>query len=437
MPESEVKGLYTNIGEIENQTLAYIEDSKNVFLTDLHKKHTDTAIIEFSAILNSMIILIQKYFTNEQTIINYRVEGYNIYDIKESVPFAKDIRDLQKLTSIAFPIYNYFSKLIGVSVPTTRHNFKKKIVTALFSVAAVEDINKVYEKTLDDFMQLKYKKNKTNFFCYCLSTMKDYDLDANVLIIGFKRSGKSNYMLQSVRKISAMRLGIRMSDVDAKLLESDFAGKNIFYDKRQDLERALKTKEKQVICIDEGFLVLDRRNAMNKSVIKLTQTLNEYGDKGNVSFTLMQDFTALERRMVNISNAIVFVISRGRAMLFSKDKTFASLVRDLFGFDYLVDNPYIFNQHRDKIIHRLKQMSSYICELKWKKLGDNLLFKDTGSSGNAFYDSYLKNKLMHQKSSVERDDEASGITAAGELDIAFDPITKRYFKPSERQMVQP
>jgi len=390
----EVHGLYTNIGEIENNTLALIEIQKNELMFGMSEMMHETAVIKLNSVVNSMILIVEKYFRSTGSIKSFKPDGYSIYELKEYIPFAENVGELQILCNYIFTIYNHYAKILGVSVPTSFSDYKKKIVSTLFGISNREvDMDELKEELIEKFKLTKLPDNPTNFFYFCISSMKDHDLNCDGLLLGFKRAGKSTLMLQAVRKLTMLRNHFTTEEqADEFLVKGLFADKNIFYDQRQNLNTAMKSMYEQILCVDEGFLIMDRRQSMSGSLVKLTQTINECGDRLNITLTLIQDYLALERRVVGSVNFIMFVVARGQALLFSADKTFASLVRDLFGFDYLTENQWIFRQDREKVIARLKALPSYIADIEWEQLGDNLEYNKSGKSGNEFYDMYLNNK---------------------------------------------
>ena len=80
-------------------------------------------------------MLSSKYFRPDDVtryVINISGKFYNFYDLKQICDTGiEDLFIIRTVAENSFNIYNHFAKQIGVAIPRTRRNPRKKLVDRL------------------------------------------------------------------------------------------------------------------------------------------------------------------------------------------------------------------------------------------------------------------------------------------------------------------
>jgi ribosomal protein L32 len=199
--------------------------------------------------------------------------------------------------------------------------------------------------------------------------MPEYDLDYNGLVIGFARIGKSTLALQEYRRKYAFDMKVDdLSLADDYLIQHKFASENIAYSKKQDVKAMFrKGNIGDGFLFDEGYLLADRRESLDRAQVRISQLVNFYANRNRCIETCFQNLSDCDRRWFSKANAIQVIVERGHALLFCGSKNFA-LFKDLYGFERFVDNPNLLGADYESGVYRLRRLSSYVCDLHWSPL---------------------------------------------------------------------
>jgi predicted house-cleaning noncanonical NTP pyrophosphatase (MazG superfamily) len=123
-PSQELKSVYT-LADIDRFTIAQIEQGKAKFLSELNSYSEHRASESLQDLLSLMQTILEKYFTKE-TIEKKKIDGFDFYTIKRKIKGNVKISTVRRACELSFTIYNQFIKQIGVEIPTTTVNVKKK-----------------------------------------------------------------------------------------------------------------------------------------------------------------------------------------------------------------------------------------------------------------------------------------------------------------------
>lgn len=279
-------------------------------------------------------------------------------------------------------------------------------------------MDKFSDALIADFYKIGCVDTKLNYLAYALSRMAEHDLDANVLIFGFARIGKSTLLLQFIRKIYSFRLGYMAyypnknnhfkGKIDQWLIDQEFVHNHLVYDSKQSLKDIFKKYQKEVIGSDEGYLTADRRESMGGQSIKLTQVVNAYAYCRNINFTLIQNLSDIDKRYVEKSNVAVMITERSGALVFAKNQNFP-IIKSYYGFERFIDDPDLIANY-DTGKHNFKRLKSFISTLSWRKLAKLDANGDIDmATANPFYKTYIKEKKLWTGNITEQSEEIAPV----------------------------
>ena len=124
----EIKGVYT-ISDIDKFNIAHIETVKTNYLLNLSTFDPEESREQLLDLLSIMQMYLEKYFSvdqiNKQTV-NIAGKLYTFYDLKNVAESVAENTIMRLVAQNAFNIYNHFAKIIGVEIPTTKSNPKKR-----------------------------------------------------------------------------------------------------------------------------------------------------------------------------------------------------------------------------------------------------------------------------------------------------------------------
>lgn len=405
----EIRAMYSK-DEIDVFTLGDIERAKNTLLGSVNSLTTTQIHEQLNDLLSLMQTILEKYFTsynkdgslNRNNILNQKIDVFNpktnkndmfnFYDIKAVAENVYDPRILRKIMEMEFTIYNLFIKQLGVAIPTTRTDFKKKLIERLFGITF-----NFGQDFIDAFL-LRYKEalkitkladSPLVFEGFCISEMPKYDLDSTHLFIGFARIGKSTLVLDLSRIIYCFKYSCTLGEAETIMIINKFTSTHIIYDQHQKYESAIKNLYADIVIGDEMYLLGDKRQGMYGTNINLTQKLSTHANHNLIHMFLIQQLTDLDQRYLNKANTIHLLTARGDAYLYSTLKNF-SIIKQDYDFDYLQKNPWLFRS-LDLGLESLKKPSSFITnDISW----DNL-------KTNKIYASYLLAKAEWQEEDID------------------------------------
>ena len=387
---TQITGLY-RISDIDKFNIARIDGIKTNFLMSFTALSPNSAQTQLSDILSNMQEVIQKYFSDvdiRKHTVKIGNEDIDFFTLKEYAKMNLQSKDLiRTIAENAFNIYNHFTKIIGVAIPTSKKNVKKKLISRLFSL--IPNKNKAFYDNMmlgyKNFLKLdyRYKNSLGNLAFYCISEMPKYDLNCNILMVGSARIGKSTHFLHGARRIYSARWKKSLDEVDLELINNGWVFDKIIYSKEQGLEPIMKSKE-SVIGVDELYFVADRRNSMNTKQVEYTGKINAYASNNNTIFNLIQNLSDVDTRVYSSTNVLYLEYERGRALLYIKSKNFP-IIKDTYEFEKFAKNPELLGDMNTALDH-LKRIPSYIGEVRYSNM-----------EGNVLYNTYKTRKDKFQK----------------------------------------
>lgn len=411
-PIGEVHGIFTK-DMIDTEALYRIDSFKNDLLMNLDKTNPNDRIEKLQNLFSLMQSKLEKYF-DKQTIVNTRIKlftgEYNFYDAKGAITEAEDLETARDICEVGFTCYDLLLKKIGVALPTMISDPKKKLIQNLFSLVKKKNPEAFIERLLAEYKYTGVQHSNNNLLCFCISQAYKFDLDVNILNIGFARIGKSTLFYQQSRRVFAFRNGFKtLAESDVWLIKRNFSSENVVYSSNQNLRKMLKEKEQDMIGSDEGYLTADKREAMVERNIHLGQDINAFANKNNIFCTSIQNLADLDTRFINKANIIQLITERGTALVYCKGKNFP-IMKDSFGFERFIKYPRLLS-NLELGSHHLKKLPSFIFEIKYAPL-DNcqscshynhnkkicaLCKCSNYIIENALFETYIKNKKIWQK----------------------------------------
>ena len=376
------RGIYT-LTSSDLETIGNIERMKSGYLMELEGMQKSARIEQLLDLLSNMQVLMESYNFDDYLKKNL-VNGYSFYYVKDHVTDTDGELEFVRLASeIAFTNWKNVLRMLGVGLPTYRSSVKKKVIDSLFQLAG--DLDE--DKLIADFNALNARycgKTKFDFFTYCVSRLKDYDIDFNMVVVGKARSSKSTFGEQFVKRFYSLRGFDFYAKIAGRPMYEAWVNDRCIYDQKQG-SNAIRSGEDQVNMWDETGKTHDRRKSMTKGQVQNTSDMNFFASKRNVNLMLIQNFSDLDLRATTKASAVLIVVERGRGLLFV-DARYIPLAKDQFSFEQIMQNPDIL-KYAPMAIHMLKRMSSYVCELTWDKMADD----------DPFHLYYLANKTKNQE----------------------------------------
>jgi hypothetical protein len=244
-----------------------------------------------------------------------------------------------------------------------------------------------------------------SFLNYVTSVCPIYDLDFLDTKIGTARVGKS--MLNLVDLIEQLQFRFNFTEKQSidHILKNEMLKNNFAYQQRQLnlFNTQVAAQQKSFFTFDDAIFAADRRNAMQRTSIELTEMLNGVADHNHVFNCLIQNIGDLDTRLTNKSNVLRLLDERGHGYVFSAPRNFASLLKDNYGFERIIKNPSLVSTP-EKARHTLTGMSSFIFEINWKDIKHTELFgiykgfKGASQSSNA----YKQNRAFDIAEQIEK-----------------------------------
>jgi len=311
----------------------------------------------------------------------------DFYEIKSAITAVEDIDELRLVCELGFTAYNRIMKPI-IQLPTTKTNPERKVFDAFFSLLNT-DLAELFKRLRKDFADTKCSDTLLNWTAYLLSIMPKYDLAPSVVILGAKRSSKSVLCGQYIRRKYAFNNTLRsLDDADKILVNEQFAKKKVVYTDITQFKEILKNNKEGDVVFDDAILVGDKRRSMSAVNMVISQYINFYASQRNTTWSLIQHRDYLDTRFITDSNMVVMVINRGYGLLFAMPRAFACIIKDLYGFEDLIKEPKRFFSNTVKGLDALMRLPSYIGELYYDDLKDNI-----------FWDSISEVKTTEQQKS--------------------------------------
>lgn len=360
--------------------LGEIETGKTNFWNVFYSSSLNKNKLNLMAVHSKMNEFINKYFMEKDAedpyhkIKEYKINGFDFYQYKDAVPIAPDQIHLKLVAERSFDIYNYFARQVGSEIPTVKTNSKKKLIQRLFSIVNDPELPERLIKEYEEKLKIcKIRDRKNNFYAYCLSRMREFDLDSFNIIFGFARIGKSNEVLILCKLIIAFRNNLTLRESERFMLEKGFLKKSVIHSDKQSIKEAIMENPFGIVVIDEGYVFADKREAMTQKLIGLTHDVNTNADQNLIWFVLIQREDDLDYRFTDKANSILGLTKRGLGILFSVEKNFA-MIKDLYNFEFIRKHPNLMSDYI-RGMHTLRQLKAFVYSIRHKDIEDSDLFK--------------------------------------------------------------
>lgn len=206
--------------------------------------------------------------------------------------------------------------------------------------------------------------SNTRFFAFIVSRLFKKKLNFNMLVVGRARSSKTTFGYSFVNDF----MFSRNTPLDSQQKIEEWVNGHVIYDSRQRSNAEMNG----LYMDDEGMLTGDRRRSMARLQVQKTENLQFYADMFAVNITLIQNFSDLDLRIVDASNAVVVVTSRGEGLLFIGGDAIA-LVKNTFGFEMFNEHPELLDNN-EIAMQLLRSKASYIFDLTWRNMDDDPLY---------------------------------------------------------------
>lgn len=372
------KGVF-NISDLDKYTIAKLLNLKQDFSLSLSTLTFDEAYNQLRDLSLNIKQILEKYLSGEtlKEFSKIEINGseYDFYSLYNSIPYCKNLEDIRLLWNYINLTFDKFLKdILRVALPTEKINLKKKVVNSLFTLIAAQQRGALAENILKDFDMWRETNNTNksllNFVSFNLANVPLHDLDAQVLIIGQARSGKSTLSLKLLERIYSVKYNTPLKSVADYIIKKDFFNRNMIYSKNQSLD-IVKRNFKDVIITDEAFLVADKREAMQSANILYTKLINVFANRNNIVLTNMQDFTAIDARISKKANVILLITQRGTAYAYMQ-KVNLPIVAQPSIFEFFEKNPHFLYDFTDNINWILQhRVRGFIGIIKWKPYAED------------------------------------------------------------------
>jgi len=224
----------------------------------------------------------------------------------------------------------------------------------LFSVLPFFDFNSFYKEYTDYLAKHNIRHSNFRYLCWCIHKRRDFDLDTNIILIGSARYGKSTDLYDMVDTIYGYR-GKRITD--------EFTDKHIVWNAKQGFT-AFGDINQDIIASDEAYFMTDRRQSMDFLQIKYLQLLNALASRKNIVFTLMQDFTDLDTRILKKCDILGLIYERGSKLIFAKSHSFPIIKQNILDTANFEKKPYLL-ENKERAIYELHKKPSFINECEF------------------------------------------------------------------------
>jgi len=388
------KGVFS-ISDLDKYTIAKLINLKQDFTLSLSTLTFAEAYNQLRDLSLNIKQILEKYLNSEALKEFSKIEindnEYDFYSLYNSIPYCKNIEDIRLLwTYLNLTFDKFLKEILRIALPTEHVNLKNKVINSLFTLIAKQQRGAVVEDILKNFETWRLannaKKSLLNFISFNLANMPQHDLDAQVLIIGQARSGKSTLSLKLLERIYSVKYNIPLGNVENYIIQKDFFNKNMIYSKMQSLD-VVKAAYKDVIITDEAFLAADKRESMNSNNVLYTKLVNVFANRNNIVLTNMQDYTALDFRVKRKSNLILLITQRGTAYSYLQ-KINLPIVQQPSIFEFFEKNPSFMYDFTDNINWTLQhKVRGFIGIIRWQPYAED----------NPLWIAYKTAKAKYQK----------------------------------------
>lgn len=402
---SGVQGVI-DVRDIDTTKLFTIEQMRSNFVMVLPELNIKDAQEQLRSLFTLMLGIMEKYFSspkhNDIDKYKIKIDGkeYSFYDLKKYADLDLNDKVLTRaIAESAFNIYDHFSRELKVALPTSKTNFKKKVLSRIYSI--IPNKNKAfYNDFVIGFQQyLKLDKElrptKTNFINYAVARAQEFDLNINILIIGKGRAGKSTKMLQDARHIYAYKWKLSLAETEQRLIKNEWVFKNIIYTNDQSLA-PFKEGKGEIIAGDESYFTADARAGMRSENIKFTSRANIYADRNNICYSLIQNYPDIDKRIKSGANIVYLVYERSKALTFIRHGNLP-IIANTHDFDIFEKKPYLLNDPQ-KGLTQLRKLPSYVCDVHFRDMRGN---SKTGFRANPLWEAYAGHKKEFQDENEE------------------------------------
>jgi hypothetical protein len=215
------------------------------------------------------------------------------------------------------------------------------------------------------------KSTPLNYTAFNLAMIPSFDLESHIIIIGSARSGKSTLLLQFTRRIYSIWLNIPLSEVNKRLIDIDWLFNNYIYTMKQT-NSVFQKQHKSVIGIDDAYFIADKRQNMSNPNIQFTHLINGLASHNNIVFTLIQNLTDLDTRIVSKSPLLILDYGRGVALGYTKQQNFP-IIKSSYDFEIFERYPRLLS-NEDVALELLRSRTGYTCNYSWSAFKENDVF---------------------------------------------------------------
>jgi hypothetical protein len=350
-------GIFT-LTSSDLQTINDIERMRADFMMQLGYADPYESLSELKSLLSSMQILMSKYdfHDSDEDVVKTK---YDFYYVKDTIDMTEgDPELIRRACEIAFADWEKVLQRLGVALPTSHGNFKKRLVAALYAMIPKKKyggMDAFTDKMVAEYDAAVKKdgvdKTKFGFMCYIVSRMREFDLPCKITIAGRKRSSKSTCAGYIVKNVYADR----KETLDNKY----FVDHNIYYSNKQQVDI---TRREQINWYDESYKTHDKRTSMRKSQIIRNEDDAFYASLNNIDLNLIQMYEDFDKRVLGTYDLAVMIDERGHGFLFCEYRWLSLSHSNIF--QRFIDHPELLdNAAVGK--HMIKQLPGFLCEITW------------------------------------------------------------------------
>lgn len=397
----EIKAAYP-ISEIDKFNLTRIESLKSALTISWSDLNVLEARQQLGNILSQMLDILDKYFGDKASspilnkfTVNINGNKWTFPQLKNMVSEINDKDDLQFIKENCFSIYNHFARSLGNELPTLRRSAKKKFLDSIFSLIPNRNdewYSEFYRGYKTFLVNNIYRDCLRNFIFYSISQMQFYDLDCKILVIGAARSSKSTLMLHGAIRINSANKNLTFEASSNDLLNNDWVNKGIIYTREQGFS-VMGEFRGSPIALDDVILIADSRESLNPLQVKFLQNLNFFASKNNIIFSLIQNYSELDKRLIRNANIIFLVFERGEALVFADSKNFP-ILNDAHYFERIVKNPFLISSgDKETGVYNLMKLPSFIARIRFPPLMQNplwLRYKEIKEAAQTSREAHIK-----------------------------------------------